>query len=123
MFGLCVAEVQAKRLRQEEERSVGCLPVQEAKQGAARHELGDNAEVWGQSACAHKQDDIGMLEPLHDRHLRSELLQHIQTPLAPLCHFTYLISQITCIEHACKAHCLQIVYEMGTFLQNFTRKF
>lgn len=45
---------------------VGCSPMQQTEKGSAWHELSDNAEVGRQGAGAHEQDDIGMLEPLHD---------------------------------------------------------
>lgn len=50
--------------------------MQQSEEGAARDELRDDAQVRRLRAGAHKQDHVGVLQPLHDRHLVPEFLHH-----------------------------------------------
>jgi hypothetical protein len=55
-------------------RGFAAAPVQKAEQAAARDKLGDDAQVRRAGAGTHEQHHIGVLQPLHDRHLVPELL-------------------------------------------------
>lgn len=48
--------------------------MQNAVEGAARRKLRDNGEIGGLCAGSHEHDDIGVLKPLHQRHLCFEVL-------------------------------------------------
>ena len=51
--------------------------MQQPEEGPPGDKLRDNAEVWGLRACAHEQDHIWVLQPLHNAHFSLELL-HVQ---------------------------------------------
>lgn len=70
-----------------------CMPVKEPEQGASGDKLGDDAEVGGLGASPHEQHHVGMLQPFHDAHLSSELLQHHSTPSRS--------SQLLCAHNCC----------------------
>ncbi len=50
-------------------------PVEDAEEGPARHEGSDNGQVGRLCAGSHEQHHIGVLQPLHQRHLSPELLR------------------------------------------------
>jgi hypothetical protein len=72
--------------------------VEDAEEGTARHEGGDDGQVWRLRARPHEQHHVGVLQPLHQRHLSPELLRDTKTgqPSADHADDSKVHSQMTC---------------------------